>query len=83
MEIKPVKLVDRSNQLKIEKHGLIVTFKHKRSGDRYHIQMSHLRAMIFGNVPYMYANEWIPKPEGRPKGFSPKKKTITPLINNL
>ena len=63
MEIKPVKPVDRSNQLYMRKHGLILTIRH-RSGDRYCIPFSHLRAMIFGRLPYLYANEYTPLPKG-------------------
>ena len=82
-----MKPVDMSNQLKIEKHGLIMTFKHKRSGDRYAVPMSHMRAMIFGGFNFIFANEWIPKATGRPHGSkdshqrerTPKNKIIIPL----
>ena len=80
-----MKPVDKSNQLYIQKRGLIITIRDKNK-NWYSIPMSHIRAMIFGSLPYIYANEWTPKPVGRPKGSkdsypreTPKKEIIIPL----
>lgn len=58
-----MKKVNKQNQLLIKKVGLIITFKH-RSGDRYAVPIAHLRAMIFGGNPFIYANEYTPLPVG-------------------
>lgn len=58
-----MKPVDKSNQLYLRKHGQLITIRH-RSGDRYAIPFSHLRAMIFGGLKFIYANEYIPLPKG-------------------
>ena len=81
--------VDRTKQLYIERKGLIVTFKDKGSGNRHHVQVSHLRALIFGGLKYIYANEYIPLPKGtnrfnfKERTEAIKNKIKVPLINKL
>lgn len=58
-----MKPVDKSKQLVIAKRGQIVIFSDRRSKYHYAIPMTHLRALIFGPIKYIYANEYeqIPK----------------------
>ena len=55
--------VNKENQLYIRRAGQLLTIRH-RSGDRYAIPFSHLRAMIFGGLNFIYANEYTPLPKG-------------------
>ena len=70
--------VDKTNQLLMKRRGLIITFKHKRSGDMYALPISHARALVFGGLKYIYVNEYtpIPHPIGRPPGSKNKPKEV-------
>ena len=71
----------------IEKRGLIFIIKDRACGRRYAMPMAHMRALIFGGLKFIYANEYIPKPDGRPQGSkdsyqrerTPKNKIIKAL----
>ena len=60
-------------QLKISKVGEIITFKDLQTGNRYFVLLKYMKSMCYGKLNYSYANEYIPRPEGKPKGYKHTK----------
>lgn len=69
---EPIK-VDKIKQLKIDKKGLILVFK-DRHGCKNSVKVSEMRALLFGGIKFIYANDYIPLPIGSNQ-FIIKNKT--------